>query len=101
MKGPAKATQLVSDRPRAESLPGVLGNREESFHSWASSASARRQLGYLCWDRNMAAPGQSRATEAQERKELSEEEEMRLRQESELHHSTTHFCLGLHTGGYS
>lgn len=67
MKGPAKATQAVSDRPL---------KKQRGKHPQAGPV-LQRLLGYLCWDRNMAAQRQSRkccATEARERKESSENE---------------------------
>lgn len=75
MKGPAKATQAVSDRPSAESLP--RGLRKQRGKRPQAGPVSQRLLGYLCWDRNMAAQRQSPkccATEARERKESSENE---------------------------
>lgn len=99
MKGPAKGTQAVSDGPSAESLPKGLrkwrGKRPQAEPVW------QRLLGYLCWDRNMAAQRQSRkccATEARERKESSENEG-KLDQDKSVYYITAQppFLVGLST----
>lgn len=95
MKGPAKATQAVSNRPSAESLPGGL--RKQRGKLPQAEPALQRMLGYLCWDRNMAAQRHSCkccATEARERKELSENEGKLDQDKRVLHHSPAPFLSG-------